>query len=154
MAEGRIQILAHRTEDTVWQKRWLTHRNGALGLVDLVVVSADVAEAAGRFERFTGCEAKPTNFGMAIVLDRGQVQIMTADAFAAMLPEIAIPRLPFLAAYVIRVQSLAVVESILKSSGMAMRRIGAALLVPFPSELGAGAWLFVENAADLPWRSQ
>ena len=48
MAEGRIQILAHRTEDRVWQPRWLTHRNGALGLIDLVVVSADVAEAAGR----------------------------------------------------------------------------------------------------------
>ena len=31
MAEGRIQILAHRTENTVWQPRWLTHRNGALG---------------------------------------------------------------------------------------------------------------------------
>ena len=42
MAEGRIQMLAHRTEDTVWQPRWLTHRNGALGLVDLVVVCADV----------------------------------------------------------------------------------------------------------------
>ena len=34
-----------------------------------------------------------------------------------------------------------------------MRRIGAALVVPFPDELGIGAWLFVENAADLPWRS-
>ncbi len=34
-----------------------------------------------------------------------------------------------------------------------MRRLGAALVVPFPAELGAGAWLFVENAADLPWRS-
>jgi hypothetical protein len=34
-----------------------------------------------------------------------------------------------------------------------MRRLGAALVVPFPGELGLGAWLFVENAADLPWRS-
>ncbi len=58
MAEGRIQMLAHRTEDTVWQKRWLTHRNGALGLVDLVVACADVAEAADRFERFTGHKAQ------------------------------------------------------------------------------------------------
>ena len=32
MAEGRIQMLAHRTEDTVWQPRWLNHPNGALGL--------------------------------------------------------------------------------------------------------------------------
>ena len=54
MAEGRIQILAHRTEHTVWQPRWLTHPNGALGFIDMVVVSADVAEAAGRFVRFTG----------------------------------------------------------------------------------------------------
>jgi hypothetical protein len=36
---------------------------------------------------------------------------------------------------------------------MAMRRLGAALCVPFPEELGIGAWLFVENAGDLPWRS-
>ena len=154
MAEGRVQILAHRTEDTVWQKRWLKHRNGALGLVDLVVVSADVLEAAGRFEQFTGCEAKPTKFGTAVVLDRGQVQLMTPDAFAAMVPEVAVPKLPFMAAYAIRVQSLAVVEALVKSSGMSSRRIGAALLVLFPPELGAGAWLFVENPADLPWRSR
>src|SRR5690606_37073558 len=46
MAEGRIQLLTHRTEGTVWQPRWLTHPNGARGLTDLVIVSADVAEAA------------------------------------------------------------------------------------------------------------
>src|SRR5262245_59333854 len=46
MAEGRIQILAHRTEDTVWQPRWLSHPNGARGLTDLVIASADVSEAS------------------------------------------------------------------------------------------------------------
>ena len=70
-----------------------------------------------------------------------------------MFPEIAIPRLPFIGAYAVRVQSLAAVEALLKQERMAMRRLGAALVVPFPDELGAGAWLFVENAADLPWRS-
>ena len=153
MAEGRIQMLAHRTEDTVWQKRWLTHRNGAMGLVDLVVVSADVSEAAGRFARFTGHEAKPTKFGQAIALDRGQVNLFSAEGFAAMFPEIAIPRLPFMGAYAVRVRSLAAVEVLLKQERMTMRRLGAALIVPFPKELGDGAWLFVENAGDLPWRS-
>ena len=33
MPEGRIQILTHRTEHTVWQKRWLDHRNGAQALM-------------------------------------------------------------------------------------------------------------------------
>ena len=152
MAEGRIQILAHRTEDTVWQPRWLNHPNGAQGLVDVVVVSADPAEAAARFVRFTGHQAKPTTYGQAIALDRGQVQLFSRGAFEAMLPDIAIPQLPFLGAYAVRVESLAVAEALLQREGMAMRRIGQSLVVPFPSDVGLGAWLFVEDGRDLPWR--
>jgi hypothetical protein len=152
MAEGRIQILAHRTEDTVWQPRWLNHPNGAQGLVDVVVVSADPAEAAARFVRFTGHQAKPTRYGQAIALDRGQVQLFSRGAFEAMLPDIAIPQLPFLGAYAVRVESLATAEALLQREGMAMRRMGQALVVPFPADVGLGAWLFVENGRDLPWR--
>jgi hypothetical protein len=138
----------------VWQKRWLTHGNGALGLLDLVVACADVAEAADRFERFTGRKAHAPAFGQAaIALDRGQVQLFSGDAFAAMFPEIAMPRLPFMGAYAVRVQSLAAVETLLQQARMAMRRLGRSLVVPFPEELGVGAWLFVEKADDLPWRS-
>ena len=54
MPEGRIQILTHHTEDMVWQPRWLTHANGALGLASLTIAVADVDEAAARFARFTG----------------------------------------------------------------------------------------------------
>ncbi len=154
MAEGRIQMLAHRTENTVWQPRWTTHPNGAQALIDLVVVSADVAEAAERFERFTGRKAKAPAFGQAaIALDRGQVQLLSRESFAALLPEIPVPGLPFMGAYAVRVRSLAAVEALLKRENMPMRRLGAALVVPFPEELGVGAWLFVENAAELPWRS-
>jgi hypothetical protein len=153
MAEGRIQILAHRTEHTVWQPRWLSHPNGAQGFIDMVVVSADVAEAAGRFARFTGHAATPTRFGQAIALDRGQVQLMPRQAFAAMVPEISIPGLPFLGAYAIQVRSLAVAENLIRREGLSARRLGGALVVPFLAELGMGAWLFVENGRDLPWRA-
>jgi hypothetical protein len=154
MAEGRIQILTHRTEDTVWQKRWLAHPNGALALIDLVIASPDVAEATARFERFLGRQATSTQFGQAtFVLDRGQIQLLSEAAFTAMFPEIAVPRLPFIGAYAIRVQSLASVEGTAKKQAAAFRRAGSALIVPFPEELGVGAWVFVENAADLPWRS-
>ena len=98
-------------------------------------------------------DAKPTKHGQAIALDRGQVQLFSKDAFAAMFPEFAIPRLPFIGAYALRVQSLAAAETVLRQERMTMRRLGAALVVQFPGELGTGAWLFVENAADLPWRS-
>jgi hypothetical protein len=154
MPEGRIQILTHRTENTVWQERWLDHRNGALALIDVVIASPDVAEATARFERFLGRQAKETGFGQtAFLLDRGQVQLLSGNAFTALFPEIPVPRLPFIGAYAIQVRSLATVETLVRQQQLKMRRLGAALVVPFPDELGVGAWVFVERAADLPWRS-
>ncbi len=63
MPEGRIQMLTHRTENTVWQPRWLTHPNGALGLTGMTIVVADVGEAAARYARFCGRAAKPSPDG-------------------------------------------------------------------------------------------
>jgi hypothetical protein len=63
MPEGRIQILAHRTEPLIWQPRWLSHPNGARTLTRILVAVADVAEAVRRFGRFTGRAPVPTPFG-------------------------------------------------------------------------------------------
>lgn len=153
MAEGRIQILAHRTEETVWQERWLSHPNGATHLLDMIVACADVHEAADRFARFTGRRAVATPFGQAIILDRGQVQLMQADAFKAMFKEIAVPRLPFIGAYAVRVGSLSSLRALLQQGGVTARAFGATLVVPLPVDLGVGAWVFCEHAADLPWRT-
>ena len=78
MPEGRIQALTHRTEGTVWQERWLDHRNGATGLLDVVIVEPDVGEAAARFTRFLGRPAVFDRFGESITLDRGRVQFMSS----------------------------------------------------------------------------
>jgi hypothetical protein len=152
MAEGRVQILAHRTEDTVWQKRWLDHPNGATALVDLLIAVADVEEAAQRFVRFTDREAVHTRFGQAIVLDRGAVQLMSPEYFFELLPEVSVPGLPFMGGYAIAVQSLDAAEATLREGGISARRMHRVLAVQFPEALGLGAWLFVERPADLPWR--
>src|SRR5262249_35354927 len=115
MAEGRIQILTHHTEQTVWQPRWLDHPNGATGLVDIVIVVADVAEAAQRYARFTARPATPTRFGQEIVLERGRVQLVTAASFAALLPGIAVPSLPFMGAYALSVTSLKAAATLLEA---------------------------------------
>jgi hypothetical protein len=146
MAEGRVQVLTHHTEDAVWQPRWLTHPNGARGLAGLAVAVADVDEAAARFGRFTGRAAAPTRSGQRVQLDRGRIELVTPEAFAAALPEIAIPSLPFMGAYGVTVNSLDVAEAILCAGGIASRRTAAALVAPFPDELGQGAWLFAEDA--------
>jgi hypothetical protein len=145
MAEGRIQVLTHHTEDAVWQKRWLIHPNGALGLASLAIVVADVDEAAARYARFTDRPAVRTRAGQAVVLDRGRIDLVTPEAFAV-LPEIAIPSLPFIGGYGVTVVSLDRVEATLRSGGIASRRAGDALIAPFPEELGKGAWLFSERS--------
>jgi len=154
MPEGRIQILTHRTEHTVWQKRWLDHRNGAQALIDVVIASSDVAEATARFERFLGRKAQSPQFGQAaFALDRGQIQLVSEALFASLFPEIRVPRLPFIGAYAVRVRSLRDAEAVMAGGGLRMRRADAALIVPFPEELGTGAWVLVENSAGLPWRA-
>jgi hypothetical protein len=147
MPEGRIQILTHRTEHIVWQPRWLAHPNGALGLVSVAIVVADANAAAERFARFTGRPANPTSFGRSIRLDRGRVDLMTADAYVAIIPDIPPPSLPFIAACGIAVRSLEAVESILATGKLPMRRLGESLVATFPEELGRGAWLFTAASA-------
>jgi hypothetical protein len=144
MAEGRIQMLTHRTEHAVWQPRWLNHPNGAHGLVSVTIAVADIGEAARRYARFTGRDAKPAAGGATIALDRGRLELVTPDAFAHMLPECPVPSLPFIGACEIRVASLARLEAILLQGGLKSRRLGGKLVVPFPVELGRGVWLFVE----------
>jgi Glyoxalase-like domain len=145
MAEGRIQILTHHTEDAVWQKRWLVHPNGARGLASVVIAVADVQEATARFERFTGRRASPTRSGAVIALDRGRVELVSRAAFEAAVPEIVVAGLPFIGAYGIAVASLDTTEALLSRAGLRTRRAGDCLVAPFPDELGQGAWLFAEK---------
>jgi hypothetical protein len=144
MPEGRIQILTHRSEANVWQPRWLAHPNGALALASVVIVLADPEEAAARFARFIGRNAAPSPFGQRIALDRGRIELMSADAFARRLPEIAIPSLPFVGAYEIRVSALASLNELWRRAGLTIRRSEDGLVSAFPAELGQGAWLVTE----------
>jgi hypothetical protein len=154
MPEGRIQALTHHTEHTVWQPRWLSHPNGATGLIDVVIAEADVEEAAGRFRRFLGRDPKAGRSGPAFHLDRGRVQLVTAASLAQLFPRLAIPDLPFIACYGIAVASLDQTAALLEAGAVAFERQPGCLIAPFPDELGIGAWAFVETAAALPWRGQ
>jgi hypothetical protein len=150
MPEGRIQILTHRTEATVWQPRWLTHPNTAHALVAIVIAVADPGEAAARFGRFAGRPARKNRQGATIALDRGHLELVTAEAFADIVPGVAIPSLPFIGSYALAVRSLEVAAKVLHEAALPAHRLGKALVAPFPPPLGRGAFLFVEDAADLP----
>jgi hypothetical protein len=146
MPEGRIQILTHRTEATVWQPRWLDHPNGARGLGGLTIAVADVEEAAARFAHFCARPAVACEGGRAIALDRGCVELVAADAFSRRFPELTIHGLPFMGACTIAVASLAIAEAVLRRGEIQLRRAGDRLIAPFPEALGVGAWEFEEKA--------
>lgn len=153
MAEGRVQMLRHRTEHTVWQPRWLQHPNGALGLLDVVIEVADLDEAAGRYARFVGRPALRNAYGYAVKLDRGLVQLVSRDVMRRLLRDGPEMPAPFMGLYAIRVRSLDGLERTLGQNGLAFSRVGRAAFAPFPEALGTGTWAFVERAADLPWRT-
>jgi Glyoxalase-like domain len=142
MPEGRIQLLTHGTEHVVWQPRWLSHPNGAVGLARVMIAVSDVNEATERFVRLTGRHARTSPSGQAIKLDRGRVDLVTAAMFSQMFPQIPIPSLPFIGAYGISVTSLGIVERVLMQGGLSTQRLGRSLVAIFPQELGCGAWLF------------
>jgi hypothetical protein len=152
MPEGRIQMLTHHTEAAVWQPRWLSHPNSAIGLIDVVIAVQDAAEAAARFARFTGRAATAMPGAALIRLDRGGVYLIGRDRAAEKLPEVPVTTLPFMLGYAVRVQSLAAAEAVVESADLEWRAFEGGMVTCFPSELGAGAWFFVEDAATLPWR--
>jgi len=152
MPEGRIQILTHHTEQAVWQPRWLTHPNTAMGLIDVVIAAADVEEAAQRFARFTGRSPTKSQRGVFLHLDRGGVNIVGRHVVTERLPEVAIAKLPFMAGYAVRVSSLAAAEAAVERADLEWHAIEGGIVAAFPVELGEGAWFFVEDAAMLPWR--
>src|SRR5262245_10209759 len=151
MPEGRIQFLTHHTENTVWQKRWLKHRNGALALASVVIVVSDVDDAAKRFARFTGRRATRTPSGHKIELDRGRVELVTRAAFKKVLPEIDIPSMPFIGAYGVVVESLETLGALFHVSRLFTRRIGDVMLGMYPPPLEDGSWLFSEDSEATPF---
>ncbi len=152
MPEGRIQALTHHTEHTVWQPRWLDHPNGARALIDIVIAEVDVDEAAARFGRFLSRNTQAGRFGPAFQLDRGRVQLVPAASLGQLFPSLPIPALPFMSGYAVAVASLDRAATCLQAGGLAFDRAAGHIVAPFPDDLGAGGWVFAENAAALPWR--
>jgi hypothetical protein len=152
MPEGRIQILTHHTEDTVWQPRWVSHPNSVCNLIDVVIAVGNVEEAAQRFARFTGCAATFMPGGALIRLDRGGIYLVNHHRAAEKLPEVPVTSLPFMIGYALGVESLADAEAAINAADLEWRAFEDGIVATFPPELGQGAWFFVELPEDLPWR--
>ena len=132
MAEGRIQFCQHHTRDVVWQPRWLTHANHAVGLAGVVLCVADPAEAAQRYARFTGLPASAHSAGATWRLDSAQGYLLfVPPAWLQQSWGITAPALPWIAGCVIDSDDMAATHSIVQGA-----TIGDRVLVTLHPSLG------------------
>jgi hypothetical protein len=148
MPEGRIQIVEHHTPELLWQKRWLTHANGAIALLASMVCVADVEKAADRFAAFAQATARRSK-NVAVVQPAGHGAVVLADAAAiASRFGAAAPTLPWIAGTVLRVSSLAKTRAWLARAAVTMRTVDASALCAIaPPELG-GLFVFTESGLE------
>lgn len=104
-AEGRINIIQHHTPELLWQPHLLTHPNGAVALTEVVVCVDDPGEVAARYRRILGLE--PVRAGRAARFDlpRGRFVLVGTDDLADLVPGIAQPVIPFIAAFAVATEA-------------------------------------------------
>lgn len=140
MPEGRIQYCQHHTPEVVWQPRWTSHANGAVGLAGVLLCVEDPQETAQRYARFTGLVPIENGGFWRLNTARGYVLFGSPAAMRHWL-DVAPPALPWIAGYVIDSGDLTITKH---CTGGTMR--GQHLFVSLPATLG-GVMLFqAQNA--------
>lgn len=120
MAEGRVQICRHHTPELVWQPRWLSHPNGALGLVDVTVVVADPGEAAARYAAFVGSSQwQGPALAWHVPLDIGRLTFVDVTTPVAIIEDLPVPTVPYIAAISLTTRDLAGTRRVLDANEVA-----------------------------------
>ena len=98
----RLQLIQHHTPDLVWRPEDITHPNGATALTEVIIASAAPAETAALLCRLAGRPLRPDPAGgFALPLAAGCIRIFAPDVVARVLPGIACPPAPAIAAIVV-----------------------------------------------------
>jgi hypothetical protein len=146
MPEGRIQVVEHLTPAAIWQRRYLTHPNGALALAGVVVAVPDPDEAAARWRRFTGIAPRPAGGFRILDTARGRVLLgdarMVAGTFGA-----TPPALPWIAGPIVAVADLAATCAALRRAGITLLQESAGRAVAAAPPALGGLFVF-EPLAD------
>ena len=135
MAEGRIQYCAHHTRDVVWQPRWLTHPNHAVGLAGVLMCVADPAQTARRYARFTGLPAQPSGRCWRLDTAHGYLLLVSPEWLQSSLG-LQVPALPWIAGCIIDSDNLPASRDMIGGN-----TLGSRLLVKLDAALG-GVMIF------------
>ena len=118
-SEGRYIIIEHQTPEVIWQDDLMVQPNGAVELVELVFCADVDDDLLDRLSRISGEEALETEAGGFIELGGGgSLSVLSQTAFCRRYEGALAPMRPAVAAAVIRVKNLGVLESLLNANGV------------------------------------
>jgi Glyoxalase-like domain len=154
--EGRLQLIRHLTPELVWDPRWMGHANRAEALTAVILAADPAAETAARLSRLAGLPLVPDPAGGFLLELPGAagaagpqapeiptaVRILEPEALPRVLPEVAIPALPFVAGMVVRTaDGNAAARRRLEAEGIPTVAAPDGLMVP-PEFAGGAALVF------------
>jgi hypothetical protein len=150
MPEGRVQCAYCHTPELTWPQHGALPVNGADGLTDILLCVADRHEAAARFGRFAG-RMPVHDAAFAIVpLDRGRM-VFVEPRDTAMLPQLDLPAVPFMAGQALRCVDLGLARAALANAGVRPAFENDTLVCVAPGD-GIGSYLlFHDPGVPAPW---
>ncbi|UMP01287.1 VOC family protein [Amycolatopsis sp. EV170708-02-1] len=137
-AEGRIGVVAD-LDPRIQATRAAGHPNGAVGLVDAVLCTADadLDAARARYERYLGRTPRAHGPARVFDLDGATLTLVPASGLAALLPGEQTPALPALVSCTVAVHDLAAAENLLRNNEIPVVRASSGeVFVPATAAFG------------------
>lgn len=151
LPEARLLMVRHESPDLIWQRHWLDHANGAIGLAEVVIAASDMTASVDRLARFLG--TAPVAMGPAVFFElaRGRLTVLSVAEATSCMAVVASP--PCIVGYVVRVADIGKLRGLLRDAGIQPLRTGAGWVsVEGGSHLGSTIF-FAEPDSILPWHS-
>lgn len=125
---GRIYFCHHFTRDLVWRDEWRSHKNGAVGVMRMVIASDDPSRLGRLFGRmFRPGMVHPVASGVSLIVGLSRVDVLDHATAAAQLGADGDGRAEFMAGLTLRTLSLDQAEGALAGLGV---RSADRVLVP------------------------
>ncbi|MFE5502844.1 VOC family protein [Amycolatopsis japonica] len=137
-AEGRIGVVAD-LDPRVQATRLVDHPNGAIGLVDAALCTADAEldTVQARYERYLGLAPRKEGPSRVFDLDGATLTLVPASGLTALFPGEQAFALPALVSCTVAVHDLAAVENLLRDNNVPLVRAPSGdVFVPATAALG------------------
>ena len=142
--EGLLQVAQHDTPELVFQRRYMLHRNGAIALTEILIVTDTPAIYTAKYELYTGHAGRAVADGHYVIdLGLSSISIIDPERLYKIIPCYKIPALPFMAAFTIQVASLRYLCDILSGNDVPFIKMAGKVIV-YPEHACGCAVVFKE----------